>query len=390
VSRFTVTLIRLQRYASILLRSKKVLAPPSRSQVLIYDDVGNMYLSRLLHPLRPPVLHVRGEELNLPVLLRALLRRGSLANVYEDCYIEFVQPSLILTFIDNSPRFYLLADRHPGVRTMFVQNGWRGGMWDVFHTTLNRSSEFNEKRRVDVMCTYGDVIGNEYVRHLQGQPIATGSFLCNEYPITTVRKVRRIAYISIYTSSPPPVVKAVEIVLPTLKQYCSLHRIPLVIVGRTADANEEKYYRDLLGQDLNFYKRTGQHSSYQYLDESEISVSIDSSLGYETAARGNKNAFFSVLGRFTQSEEFNFGWPADYPDEGPFWTNVPNPASFARILDHLLAIDTNQWMAELAEHRYADLIKFDPGNYRLKNVLADELALARRDAGSAVGLRNIV
>ncbi len=369
---------KIRRYSRILFFSKKTFALPPHSQVLVYDGAGSRHLSRLLDPLQPPVLSIRGEELNLAVLLRALLRRGGIANAYEDCFIEAVKPQLILTFIDNSPRFYLLADRHPAVRTMFVQNGWRGGLWDVFHSTLNRTPPQLERRRVDVMCTYGAAIGREYQRHMRGRAVATGSFLCNEYPIAQDRvKSRRIAYISIYTGSHNAIEQAVALALPEVLRYAQARGIPLVVVGRSDRAAEQQYYSDLLGDGFEFRKRDAQHSSYKYLDESEVSVSIDSSLGYETVARGNKNAFFSILGAYTPSHEFNFGWPSEYADEGPFWTNRPDPAAFHRILDHLFAIDEAQWRTELVAQRYDDLMTYDPGNAILKSTLQQELSAGR-------------
>ena len=379
MGKVSLVLQRICRYVRILLCAKKVWALPPRSAVLVYDHAGSRHLARTMDLVQQsPVLAIRGEELNLAVLQRAMFSKGSMADAYEDCFIACVQPNLILTFIDNSPRFYLLADRHPSLRTMFVQNGWRGGLWDVFQATLKRQPEQLSRRRVDVMCTYGAAIGREYTRHMRGHPVVTGSFLCNEYPQQqNLVKNRRIAYISIYTGSNNAVEQAVAVVLPALLEYSRAKAIPLVVVGRSDGAAEEQYYRNVLGEGFAFRRRDAQHSSYKYLDESEVSVSIDSSLGYETVARGNKNAFFSILGVFAPSEEFNFGWPGTYADQGPFWTNQPDPAAFRRILDHLFAIDAAQWRAELTAHRYDDLMTFDPGNAILKNTLQLELSAGR-------------
>ena len=380
MGKVSLVLQQIGRYVRILVCAKKVWTLPPRSAVLVYDRAGSRHLARLLDSVKqPPVLAIRGEELNLAVLQRAMFRKGSLADAYEDCYIACVQPNLILTFIDNSSRFYLLADRHPSLRTMFVQNGWRGGLWDVFHATLKRQPEQLSRRRVDVMCTYGAAIGSEYGRHMRGRAVVTGSFLCNEFPKqqNVVRNLR-IAYISIYTGSNNVVQQAVNVVLPALLEYSRARGIPLVVVGRSAGAAEaeaeEQYYRNMLDDGFEFCRRHAQYSSYKYLDESEVSVSIDSSLGYETVARGNKNAFFSIMRAFTSCEEFNFGWPGTYLDEGPFWTNQPDPGAFNRILDHLFAVDVSQWRAELAAHRYDDLMTFDPGNVILKNALQQELS----------------
>ena len=57
---------------------------------------------------------------------------------------------------------------------------------------------------------------------------------------------------------------------------------------------EKHYYRNLLGHDCDLLQKQGWHSGYDATDESEVVVSIDSTLGYESAARGNKTAILSV------------------------------------------------------------------------------------------------
>lgn len=375
---------KLKRYCSFLFFSKKIFTLPLRAKVLIYDGLGNEHLLRLLHPIKPEILFTRGEELNIAVLLKALFKKGRITDAYEDCYINCVMPLLIITFIDNTPRFYLLSKRHPQVKTLFVQNGWRGGFFDVFHTTLNCLSVHAKTRNVDIMCTFGEVIGAEYRKHISGKSIAIGSLLSNEYPVAADRKkIRRVAYISIFNEANNYAARAVELVLHELMHYSISRRIPLVIVGRSTCDSEEMYYHELLGSNAVFQRRDERQGSYKYLDESEVSVSIDSSLGYETVARNNKNAFFSILGYFHKTNDHNFGWPASYPDEGPFWTNRPARAVFERILDHLFAVDDEQWQRELADCGYAQLMTHDPGNVILRAVLKGELdeTLSRQPPG---------
>lgn len=367
-------LTKLKRYCRIVLFSKKRFTVPLRAKVLIYDGVGNGHLLRLLHPLKPEILFTRGEELNVAVFLKALFKKGRITDAYEDCYINCVMPLVVITFIDNAPRFYLLSERYPQVKTIFVQNGWRGGVFDIFHTTLNYLAAPAKARNVDIMCTFGEAIGAEYRKHITGKYIAIGSLVSNEYPVAADRKkIRRVAYISIFNETNDFAARAVELVLQELMCYSLSRRIPLVIVGRSTCDSEESYYRELLGSNIEFQRRDGRHGSYKYLDESEVSVSIDSSLGYETVARHNKNAFFSVLGYFHKTNEFNFGWPASYAEEGPFWTNKPVPAVFERILDHLFGIDGEQWQTELADYGYANIMTYDPGNVIVKAVLKREL-----------------
>lgn len=352
---------------------------PKNAEILIYDGEGSHHLIRILQLNNLEILHIRREKINLPILLFSMVKKiinphQTWGTWYEDCYINQVKPTLIITFIDNQPRFHLLAIRHPHIKTLFIQNGWRGGKWDIFQTQFKNPINSSIKRFVNHMCTFGTMIGNEYNKYIKGKTNAIGSIISNEYPINNANKIKQIAYISIYSILEEPVLKAVELVLHTLLKYSLQHKIPLIIIGRTSNLDEENYYRSILGEQPVFIKRSHIHSSYHHLDNSLVSVSIDSSLGYENVARGNRNAFFSILGHYTGVDEFNFGWPTNYPNQGSFWTNHPDPQIFTQILDHLFTIDDKTWQQELANIHYQQIMTYDAGNIKLKKILTEALS----------------
>ena len=64
-------------------------------------------------------------------------------------------------------------------------------------------------------------------------------------------------------------------------------------------------------------------------------VSIDSTLGYEAFGRGNKTAIFGCRDDFLNTSDLKFGWPADLPNNGPFWTNDQDEMQFQRVMDYL-------------------------------------------------------
>jgi len=108
------------------------------------------------------VLYMRGEKINVPVLLISFFKKER-ASAYIDCFIEKVQPRLIVTFIDNNPSFYSISDRHPEIKTLFLQNGIRSYHTDVFEI-LDRKGTKKESLKVDYMMTFGKRIGAEYAR----------------------------------------------------------------------------------------------------------------------------------------------------------------------------------------------------------------------------------
>ena len=67
------------------------------------------------------------------------------------------------------------------------------------------------------------------------------------------------------------------------------------------------------------------------------------------------------------------GWPADYPDEGPFWTNKPDSDIFIRILDYLFEVSDEQWKKDVTSTNFSSLMEYDSGNTIFKSILEKEL-----------------
>jgi surface carbohydrate biosynthesis protein len=363
---------------------------PKQSAVLIFDASGQERLMPYLEGWRPETLYVGLERINLFALFLSLFRIGEFSTAYFDCFIELVRPRLIVTFIDNNPNFYTLSSRHPYAKTMFVQNAIRSYYVDVFEV-LDKSGAARNKLKVDYMMTLGHRVGEEYAKYIEGKIIPIGSLRNNIVPIKPGKTSGTIAFNSQFRNTAGFLVnnrfctfeeffeKTDRIVLSCLKKYAERHGKQLIIVTcspRGSDnilEKEKAYYKSLLGDGCSFSEWTWHGSSYEAADKSEVYVSIDSSMGYESAVRGNKTAIFSIRGGLLGISGATFSWPATYPDEGPFWTNLPDPEAFERILDHLFAIDQSQWREELRMQNFDDIIAYDPGNGILKSVLQKEL-----------------
>jgi surface carbohydrate biosynthesis protein len=99
-------------------------------------------------------------------------------------------------------------------------------------------------------------------------------------------------------------------------------------------------------------------------------VPIDSTLGYESIARGSKTATFSIRGSSSITPRMlPYGWPDDFPDVGSFWTNNPDPDKFIRILDYLFEVNDTQWREDVRVSNFSSLMVYYPGNTILKSTL---------------------
>jgi surface carbohydrate biosynthesis protein len=375
-------------YFNYFWHAKKCWSWPRKSQVLIFDSCGESLLMEYLKPWKPEVFHVRGEQINIPVLLLSLLKPGKKSAIYTDCFIAKVKPRLIVTFIDNNFNFYTLAKRHPQVKTLFIQNGIRSFFYDLEDFALMNGSEL----KVSYMLTFGSEIGEAYRKYIAGTVLPIGSLKNNLIPISQSVKKDVIAFISQWheydfsfrgvSYSPKSFYEQIDRpIIQFLKNYAKVHNKHLMIIPlNSAITNprlrslEELYFKELLEDEPKFLESQGPYPSYQAADKAEILVTIESTLGYEAIARGKKTAMFSTRSTVLGLEGNNFGYPGKYADEGLFWTNNSDPAAFNRIIDYLFNVSHEEWSKDLSKSRFSSLMQRDPNNSIFKSILEKELA----------------
>ncbi|WP_061215973.1 LA_1612 family putative O-antigen biosynthesis protein [Leptospira santarosai] len=356
---------------------------PRNASVLIYDRVGAELFFEYIENSEIEVLDTRGESLNLYVLLKVILTGKVSLNDYIRQYIQFVSPSVIITFIDNNKSFYSLKQIFPKIIFIFVQNGVRGEQADIFDTLIPDSDYY-----VDYMLVHGSHIGKKYRDYIQGESIVTGS-LKNNKVFKKHQQVEKgsILFISQYQGEPlndetlfyidpkgrkftcDQFFTAEKIILGFLNSYISRNRLALTVCGRSDNQTEYSFFESYLkGSNWKFLSKRTSQESYETVDGSEIIVFIDSTLGYESFGRGKKCAAFPIRDITMQNDATKFGWPGDYPDNGPFWTNKPEETEFCRVMDFVFNISGKDW--ESIHQQFAPgIMKFDPGNSIFLNLL---------------------
>jgi surface carbohydrate biosynthesis protein len=381
------SLKRLWRGFCKVIFSEKKWCWPRQSDVLILDNTQPV-LTKYLEPWNPEVLHMRGELFYIPVLLASIFKRGSRVNAYTDCFIEKVRPRLVVTFMDHYENFFTISKRFPDAKTLFVQHGLRGYYFSVFEKLDDLDSETIRNYFVDYMLVLGSGIGKKYSQCIGGETVIVGSVKNNFVPKENPPQQGVIAFLSLWRPTTGLNMKEAfvpfedfwtkpdSLVVQCLAQYAKVKNKRLMIIpnrhkNSTEDLarREESYYRELLGCDPELLTPSGPYPGYQAVDSAEIVVSIDSTLGYESIARGNKTAIFSIRGGFVNDPSLNFGWPGDFSEEGLFWTNNPDPDSFVRILDYLFEVDDIQWRKDVRASNYSSIMEYDPGNSVLKETL---------------------
>ena len=357
---------------------------PPKSEVLIFDSSGENLLREHLHDWSVEVLPMPSELICIPVMLASFLVRGRLSEAYFDAYIRRVSPRLIITFIDNTEAFYRLSLRHPSIKTMFVQNGWRAHYADVFER-LDALDEDVGNLKVDYMMCFGKEVGRHYQRHIHGDVVPIGALRNNRHACCIARNPTLVAFISQWRSEGLRIAGRMysqwefmgatdHYILGFLSEYSRNHAKSLSIIPRTPRGSEARreetdYYTSILGSMCRFIESDLNGSSYKALDSVQVVVGVDSTLVYESIARGARTAVFAIRGELMGVRGFEYGWPAACPSDGPFWTNSPSHDRFATIMDYLFSISDEGWRKELERTSFNELMAFDPGNGMLKKTL---------------------
>lgn len=377
---------------------------PRPCQILIWDQTGaealfSSVLSGLVGKSNCQVMCTRGEEINLFVLFLSLMRHGfkglfssKRLFYYSLEYIRLCKPKLVITFIDNVPTFWQLAAAGGGkFQTAFVQNGRRFEVGDVF-----QNQSVHQDQSVTHMFVFSKAMAAKYSSIIAGNTYAVGSMKSNglvSQPQEST-KLKALVFISGYEETADerlpvrtlPDGKALShfdyfsldrwLVNECLR-WCILNGYRLIIAGRSNDlaGTEADWFQNVLGKSLGtweFLPRKDIWSSYHLVDSAELVVNSDSTLGYESLARGNKTVFFSSRNRELHTDSSTFGWPAHTRREGLFWTSSREPRDFDDLVERVISMDPESW-SKAVKHYAQEVMASDPHNQVIKSIIQEAL-----------------
>jgi surface carbohydrate biosynthesis protein len=365
------------KYLRFFFNTKKIWGRPNKSKVLIYDGSGVDVLSKYFKKWNPEILYVRGESINLQILFFSLLNGGKFYDSYVDEYINFVSPDLIVTYTDNNLKFFSISQRHKTIKTLFIQNGMRYYYGDIFYNLNSCDSNDLKNLTVDYMMTFGKSTKDYYHKYISGSIVPMGSIKNNLVPKQSNFEGGLLTYLSQYKAGrtidgeyydyEKYAGQTVKTIIYFLRDYAESNKKKLMIIPRHSKKSdlrkeENDYYSKLLGYGVEFLDFDKDYSSYHAADLSEVMVSVDSTLAIESIARGNKVAIFSVRGDILGLKGFDYGWPANYPNDGPFWTNHCNLELFDKILNYLFSVDEVQWHNDLEKTNFSLIMEYYKGN----------------------------
>jgi len=374
---------------------------PRRKQIVIYPEgKSTEILLTYLDAKKTSVFSPFGNEINVLVLLRMLVGGRVSRFDYLVSYLKCTKPTLVITTSDNDINFYRLKSIFPEMKTVAIQNGVRGNAStqpnESFFDLLKAESS-SAKLSADFVCTFGTAVQQEYRKHIDGQFIAIGNLRNNFYNNALVKEeVDLLVYISGLSGYPKDSRKTFYFFRDTaisykdfyaaelhacslLIDYCKRNNLRIVICGKqnSTDTEERRFYTDRLGSETPaIQSRDKTFDSYELLSKARLIVSLDSTVAYEFMSRGKRSAFVGARLNGLLSDNLlatsgcTFGFPADLPKSGSFWSSMLTQSEIDRILNYARRATDKEWTETVAPITEL-LMAYDPGNTKLQKLICE-------------------
>ena len=86
-------------------------------------------------------------------------------------------------------------------------------------------------------------------------------------------------------------------------------------------------------------------STYEVLNKSNIVLGIDSTVLYESFARGEKTIFFDIrpTNKYLKKVR-HFAWPKKFKKNGQFWTNKNDYYSIEKLIKRVDKYNKEEWL----------------------------------------------
>jgi len=294
---------------------------PIRAPVVIYDSTGSEFVQEAIRTKTLfGTLEVRHTvNVHLSILFRAVglfLYRGltrdpywrlaSPGVIYDCATLMIMKPKVVLTFIDNSHRFGILSRIYSRAQFFAIQNGFRGPRVQDFPRTIyvknlfchgqETIDKYNEAgHKVDRYIIVGSLKDGLYrAQHKGKKPKRFNLCFISEY-----RHER-------FSTSMPGAAHNAKVVLGYIERYSRRHNATVCIACSSKDTivggvNESSLETQFITENvdldhLEFVPNDGRFSTYAAIDQSDISINLQSTVGLEAFGRGCKILFCNVTG----------------------------------------------------------------------------------------------
>lgn len=314
-----------------LIKAKYIFKAPPKNFYLIYDNESS-YLCSLLKKNSYTIFFNRFEEINIYILFKCFFLYGgnSLSKRYALTYIRYVKPKIIISAIDNNLSLYELHKNFKKIKIIIVQNGIRS-----FQNDFKINKNLSNLKKMNLRCDYFFVLSEKYKKiyskFIKSKYIVSGSIKSNQCKIST-RHYNRIVFISQFSNNKKlfktTFIEADKIAFTQTLNFCDKKNYKLYLLLKFGSKKEVNFFKSLNknnSKNLVFIKNETIKEKFRYLDNSNLIIAVDSTLGYEMIARKKKVFLISIRDQYLKNnEKRNLQFTdknSSFKNEGFFWIN---------------------------------------------------------------------
>ena len=362
--------MKLKKIIKLILNRNIIFYPPKKTNILLFDTNLQESINKFYNG-DFEVLHVRYEKINFFILFSAIIKFGfkNLSTNYILTFIRSVNPKVLLTFNDLNPKFYLIKRKiDPKITTIALQQSFRDK--NDFNNFKLKKNFYN----VDYLFVFSNFFKNYYVKKISAKKIIiSGSFINNFYSIRR-KKNSNILFISQYKEYLNDIkyYNHEKKLLKFLVEYSKKNKINYKVNIRLQTSNNKndklnkkiskKIYINkfefLKKNDViisnNAYQTQKKNTTYDYLNNFNNIITIDSSIGLEALARRQKIISFPLNPNFGSKKDF-------------FLSKKLNYKNFCFLLNLIISMKEDDFHKKSKKSKL--MISFDKDNKHLKNLI---------------------
>ena len=315
-------ILNIKNYSLFLPKKSKIVILDFPGANIIKNSLRSAKIKKKLNVNQIPIVSTRNSKINLLIIILSVFESLNLkiGQKYIVTFIRYLEPKIIISHIDNNDFFFSLKNIFPNIKFIFIQNG-------LSLNHLSKEERKNLSWKADCFFCYSESYKKLYSEILKTDVKVIGSFKNNFLKKKALNSKNYLVFISQFNGYEVKrnIYKIEKLLLPLLYNFCVKKSLKLVIAGRISGDKsylEKQFYKDLLpNKNFIFKNISNQFSSYHLIDNSKLTVFIDSALGYQSLARGNKTFACCIRSKYIRNYNFKFGWPKKIKNEGDFWIN---------------------------------------------------------------------
>ncbi len=368
-------------YLKIFFNSRWIFKPPKQKKILIYDGNSNPF-KEYFKERDYNIFFRRGEEINLYLISKMILNLNISADSYTELFLDYAKPKIIITAIDNNHKFYGLKKKF-SIPTAFVQNGTRTNWGDIFSKKEIIKKSNKKIFEVDFMFVFNETIAKKYNSFISGKTFSIGSFK-NNINLKNIKqnKKKEILFISTFKLGKAGkrslldkvFYKNDDIVIRHISEFAKKNNIKFNVLGRSmgilsgTSETEKNYYNNICTESYKFIPNYKDRKTYEIVSDYKYILTIDSTLGIENLARGERTAFL-----FNRPYKFpihtrRYGGTENLPRRGPNWTTYNKTSEFNRVLKYLFINNEKNWKKTHLKFTKKTM-EYDSGNKKFLKII---------------------